>query len=141
MELYDRISNITKGEKVKIGLIIVNKNNEVLLLKENLERINKTIHNIPTIEIEDLEEDKIIKGFNEKYGFKIDKLYGYVNGTNILDEKCNKILQINLYTKIDNNYDLKDNITKELELIEVDECVPENIKNTIQIFKYNEKAK
>lgn len=141
MELYDRISDIAKGEKVKVGLVVVNKNNEVLLLKENLKRINKTIHNIPTIEIEEIEETKIINEFNQKYGFRINKLCGYVNRTNILDEKCNKILQINLYTNIDNNdYDLKENIIKNLNCIENDECIPENIKNTIEIYKYNEQV-
>lgn len=138
MDLYSLISNSNSLKKLKIGLVAVNKDNEVFLIKEDLKRINKDIYNIPTIDVDNLEEKNIIKKFNKEYHLKIDKLFGYVNEVNVLDDKCDRVEQINLYTKInDNMYDYNQNILRNLNSIEENDLIPENVKNTLEIFKYN----
>ena len=138
MDLYSLISNSNSLKKLKIGLVAVNKDNKVFLIKEDLKRINKDIYNIPTIDLDNLEEKNIIKKFNKEYHLKIDKLFGYVNEVNVLDDKCDRVEQINLYTKInDNMYDYNQNILRNLNSIEENEIIPENVKNTLEIFKYN----
>ena len=141
MEFSSLISNLNNLKKTKIGLVAVNKNNEVLLIKEDLKRINKDIYNIPTIDIDNLEEKNIINKFNKEYHLKMDKLFGYLNKVNILDDKCERVEQINFYTKInDNMYDFNNNIFRDLNTIEENELIPENVKNTLEIFKYNKEV-
>ena len=139
MGIYSLISNTNNMKKLKIGLVAVNNKNEVLLIKENLERINKDIYNLPTVDTNYLDENSIINEFNKKYNLKIDKLYGYVNEVKILDDKCDIVEQINLYAKInDNMYDFDNNVLKDLYAIEEDEQISEILKNTLEIFMYNE---
>lgn len=141
MELHKIISNINKDKKIKIGLIVANENNEVLLIREDLKRINKTIYNIPTIEVYNLEEKNIINTFNKKHNLKIDKIFGYVNKISILDDNCDKVEQINLYTENnENTYNFNQYVLKHLSIIEEEEFVPENVKSTLEIFKYNKKV-
>ena len=141
MELGSLVSNSNSLKKLKIGLVAVNRNNKVLLIKEKLNRINKSIYNLPTIDIDNLEEKDIINKFNKEYNFKIDKLFGYVNEVNVLDDKCERVEQINLYTKInDNMCDSNQIVLRDLNTIEENDLIPENVKNTLEIFNYNKEV-
>lgn len=138
MNLYNLIDNNNTLKKYRIGLVVATKDNKILLLEEDLKRINKVIYNIPTIDIENLDDDNIIIEFNKKYDLKINKIYGYVNKVKILDDKCDIVEQINFYTKVDKDkHDYKRGILRSLNSIEENEFIPEKIKNTLEIFKYN----
>jgi len=141
MELYNLVSNVNNFKRLKIGLIAINKKNQVLLIKEDLKRIYKTVYNIPTIDIDYVQENNIIAKFNDEYNLEIDKLFGYVNRIKMLDDKCEKVEQINLYTKINDNIsDLDDMIFRNIDTIEEYEFIPENVKDTLEIVKYNKEV-
>ncbi len=141
MEINSLISNANNLKNLRIGLVAVNKNDEVLLIKEDLKRINKAIYNIPTIDTDNLEEKSIINKFNKEYHLKIDKLLGYINEVNVLDDKCEKVEQINFCTEIDGNTsNLNQYILMGLNTIEENELIPEKVKNTLEIFMYNKEA-
>ena len=134
--LYSSISQ-KKGENIiRIGMVVKNCKNEVLLIKDKINRINKQIYSIPFVEVNEVKEEKIINEFNDKYGLKIDKLEGYINETNVLDDKCDEILQINMSCKSD-NANLQDGIWNHLDEVLNNIKVPSNVKECIEVYKYN----
>ena len=121
---------------VRVGLIIENNNTEIMLVKDEIVRINKQVYNIPFVDIKSFNQMELTEKIEKKYGFKIADIKGYINEDNFLDEECNEKLQINMCCRIDgeitNNFKWT---TAENILNKVD--VPSNVKQCIAIYKYN----
>lgn len=95
MNLFDKVEDRI-DKKIRIGIIIKNDKDEILLVKNSIERINKDMYEIPFIEELKFDKDKIIKDFYIKYEMDIVNLREYINEYELLDDNCNKITQINM---------------------------------------------
>lgn len=95
MNLFDKVEDRI-DKKIRIGIIIKNDKDEILLVKNSIERINKDMYEIPFIEEVNFDKEKIIKDFNIKYEMDILNLREYINEYELLDDNCNKITQINM---------------------------------------------
>ena len=138
MNLFDKVEDRI-DKKIRIGIIIKNDKDEILLAKNSIERINKDMYEIPFIEELKFDKDKIIKDFYIKYEMDIVNLREYINEYELLDDNCNKITQINMVADY-----RKKNITNKakyswntINSILKNDNITLNIKSCINVYKYN----
>lgn len=134
--LYSSISQKKGSDKVRVGIIIENNNSEILLVKDDIDRINKQIYNIPFVDVKDFKETEIIDAFSCKYGFKIDKVDRYINESRFLDENCDEKLQINMSCKSNEPF-VKNSIWSTVEDVLGKTEVPNATKQCIEVYNYN----
>lgn len=137
--IFNVITNKNLKDKMIVGFILSNKNEEVLLIKRKIDRINKEIYDIPYVNTNKNNEKEILKEVNSKYGINLKNVLGYIDETIVLDDECNTVPQINMHSSIDEN-----GINKQLDykwekidnLINSD-IITDSLKNSIEIYKYN----
>lgn len=138
--LYSSISQKKGSDKVRVGIIIENNKNEILLVKDDINRINKKIYNIPFVDVEDFKETEIIDMCNCKYGLKIDKIDRYINENCFLDENCDEKLQINMSCKSNNAF-IKNAIWSSVDELLGKTEVTNITKQCIEVYNYNSNLK
>lgn len=141
MDIIKRNPLIEKGliNKINIGIFLKNENDEILIVKENIDSIGKTIYTIPNIEIDKFDSNSIIRGLKNKYKIDVANIDKFLNKDTFLDENCNEKIQINLGAKVYKNR-IKDTISMNWFSIQelLDEPnVIESLKKSIEIYKYN----
>lgn len=134
--LYSSISQKKGSDKVRVGVIIENNNSEILLVKDDIDRINKQIYNIPFVDVKDFKETEIIEACSCKYGLKIDKIDRYINENHFLDENCDEKLQINMSCKSNEPF-VKNAIWSTVEDVLDKTEVPNTTKQCIEVYNYN----
>lgn len=134
--LYSSISQRMGSDIIRVGMVFKNDKNEVLLVKDEINRINTQIYNIPFVDVKEFRETEIINKFNDKYGLKVNKLQGYINETKFLDDKCNEKLQVNMIGKAE-RINIEDAIWNPIEEIINKSEVTSNVKQCIEVFNYN----
>jgi 23S rRNA maturation-related 3'-5' exoribonuclease YhaM len=139
MYLYDNISNKTLGKKFRVGVVLKNKDNKILLFKNKIKRINKELYDIPCVEIDEFKEENIIYMLKNKYNINIQKIYGYINEYNVLDENCNNNLQVNVCSDIymDKELMLENYLYRDVDYV-LEKCIiSDYLRECLEIYKYN----
>lgn len=134
--LYSVINQKGEGDFVRVGIVAKNNNNEIMLVNENIDRINKSIINIPYVDVKEFKEENIIRELNNKYGIRIENLNKYINETSFLDEMCNERLQVNMSCTIDEN-NISNVTWSSAQGILINNQVPEDVKECIEVYDYN----
>lgn len=133
------INNILKDSS-KIGLFIENKDKNILVKKENLKKIQKTIYNVPVV---NLSEEKTNIQNEIKETFKNIEIKSFINEIKYLDEFCNEKKQTNIHCELNEKVNIDSNEYKwvNLEDLNLNVEVPEYITTAVAIHKYNEGRK
>ena len=137
--IFSVITNKNLKDKMVIGFILSNKNEEVLLIKRKIDRINKEIYDIPYVNTNKNNEKEILKEVNSKYGINLKNVLGYIDETVVLDDECNTVPQINMHSSIDEN-DINKQLDYKWEKIDNlinSDIITDSLKNSIEIYKYN----
>lgn len=137
--IFNVITNKNLKDKMVIGFILSNKNEEVLLIKRKIDRINKEIYDIPYVNTNKNNEKEILKEVNSKYGINLKNVLGYIDETVVLDDECNTVPQINMHSSIDEN-DINNQLDYKWEKIDNlinSDIITDSLKNSIEIYKYN----
>lgn len=137
--IFNVITNKNLKDKMVIGFILLNKNEEVLLIKRKIDRINKEIYDIPYVNTNKNNEKEILKEVNSKYGINLKNVLGYIDETVVLDDECNTVPQINMHSSIDEN-DINNQLDYKWEKIDNlinSDIITDSLKNSIEIYKYN----
>ena len=137
--LYNNISNKTLGKKFRVGVVLKNKDNKILLFKNKIKRINKELYDIPCVEIDEFKEENIIYMLKNKYNINIQKIYGYINEYNVLDENCNNNLQVNVCSDIymDKELMLENYLYRDVDYV-LEKCIiSDYLRECLEIYKYN----
>ncbi len=134
--LYSSISQRKGLDKVRVGIVLENNNGDILLVKNDINRINKQIYNIPFVDIKEFKDTEIIEACKDKYGVIINKVDRYINENSFLDDNCDERLQINMGCK-SNVKPVQNAVWSKVEdaLLRVD--VPNITKQCIEVYKYN----
>lgn len=133
--LYSVIKPKDENDFIRVGLVAKNDNNEIMLVSETIDRINKSVNCIPYVDVKEFNAKNIISEFNNKYGIKINEVQNYINETSFLDEMCNERLQVNMAGIVNNNisgvkWSVADDILISME-------VPMSVKQCIEVYNYN----
>jgi len=136
--LYSVIKQKGRDEFVRVGIVAKNDNNEIMLINDNIDRINTSIKSIPYVDIKEFNEVDIISEFNNKYGIRINNLKSYINESSFLDEMCNERLQVNMECNIVNNNNIEGVSWTKTQNILTDIEVPTDLKQCIEVYTYNE---
>ena len=133
--LYTNLLN-KKQTNIRVGVLLVDDNKNVVLFKHNDENIGKEILEIPYVELKKYNENDIKNNMYKYYGVEFEKINGYINESKFLDKKCNNITQINVVANVKNNGILKDNL---MSLDDTYNCniLTNNAKQTLDIYQYN----
>lgn len=135
--LYSIIKQKGGEEFVRAGIVARNDKNEIMLVTENIDRINKNVMTMPYVDVREFKEENIVSEFNNKYGIKIDGIQSYINETSFLDEMCNERLQINMTSNVNYNnipgvkWSVVEDVLNSVE-------VPTHVKQCIEVYSYNE---
>lgn len=131
-------------EKIVVGGVITNKNNEVLILKRNADDFLGGIDELPSGKLEAGESifEGLQREIKEETNLDVDKIYGYIDFFDYLSSSGKKTRQFNFWVKTKSVDNIKLTEHDEYKWLSLGECyndekITPKTMNTIVICGFN----
>ncbi len=147
MEIEDLLKDKAKEdgiEKIVVGGIITNKNNEVLILRRKVDDFLGGIDELPSGNLEPEESifEGLIREIKEETNLDVDKICGYIDSFDYISGSGKKARQYNFWVKTKSTEEVKLTEHDEYKWLKLDECfedkgITSKTLTTIYICAFN----